>query len=222
MRVLFDYALDNFLSHLPITFVLTVTTASNTDVDVHGVFAGADRSYFEAAVALAQSHNLTVIDKPVKKMVVYLDPAKFKSTWLGNKSIYRTRMAIADGGELIVLAAGIERFGEDDTADRLIRKYGYCGLKTVNELRKTCKDMQDNMSATAHLVHGSTDGRFRVTYCTQKVTKEEVESVCFQYLPYEEATKKFDPKTLTDGWHTLPNGEEFYYISNPALGLWKV
>lgn len=222
VRVLFDYALDNFLSHLPITFVLTVTTASNADVDVHGVFAGADRSYFEKAVALAQTFNLTVIEKPVKKMVVYLDPAKFKSTWLGNKAIYRTRMAIADGGELIVLAAGVERFGEDDTADQLIRKYGYCGLQTVNDLRKTCTDMQDNMSATAHLVHGSTDGRFRVTYCTQKVTKEEVESICFHYMPYEEAIQKYNPQTLTDGWHTLPDGEEFYYISNPALGLWKV
>lgn len=222
VRILFDYALENFLSHVPITFVLTVTTADNTDVTVHGVFGGADRSYFEKAVALAQTHNLAVVEKPVKKMVVYLDPAKFKSTWLGNKAIYRTRMAIADGGELVVLAAGVERFGEDDTADALIRKYGYCGLNTVNELRKTQKDMQENMSATAHLVHGSTDGRFQVTYCTQKVTKEEVESVCFQHMPYEEAIKTYDPHTLQDGWNQLPNGEEFYYISNPALGLWKV
>ncbi|MBR6677893.1 MAG: hypothetical protein IKL23_04080 [Oscillospiraceae bacterium] len=156
----------------------------------------------------------------MKKVVVYLNAEEFKSTWLGNKSVYRTRMAIADGGELIVLAPGVETFGEDKEIDRLIRKYGYCGREKIIQLCETEPELQANMSAAAHLIHGSSDGRFSITYCTEKATKEEIEGVCFGYVPYSEAVKRYDPATLTDGWHTLPDGEEFFYISNPALGLW--
>ena len=154
------------------------------------------------------------------KVVVYLNPEEFKTTWLGNKSVYRTRMAIADGGELIVLAPGVAHFGEDMGIDAIIRKYGYCGREKVIALCGTEEDMKANMGAAAHLIHGSSDGRFSITYCTEKVTKEEVEGVCFNYVPFAEMAKRYDPKTLTDGWHTDTDGKPFFYISNPALGLW--
>ena len=220
VRKVFDYALEHYLSHLPLYFMLTVCTAPGGVIHTHGLFIGAERSYFEKAVALAQKTNLTLVDAPMEKVVVYLNAEEFKSTWLGNKSVYRTRMAIADGGELIVLAPGVETFGEDPEIDRLIRKYGYCGREKVIELCKTQEDLKANMSAAAHMIHGSSDGRFSITYCTEKVSREEVEGVCFRYLPYAEAAKRYDPHTLTDGWHTLPDGERFFYISNPALGLW--
>ena len=220
VRMVFDYALEQFLSHLPIHFIQTVCTAPGGVIHTHGLFASRDRSCFENAVALAQKTNLTLVDEPMKKVVVYLNVEEFKSTWLGNKSVYRTRMAIADGGELIVLAPGVETFGEDGEIDRLIRKYGYCGREKVIELTQTQEDLKANMSAAAHMIHGSSDGRFSITYCTEKVSKEEVEGVCFGYIPYAEAAKKYDPAKLTDGWHTDENGEEFFYISNPALGLW--
>ena len=129
-------------------------------------------------------------------------------------------MAIADGGELIVLAPGADKFGEDAAVDKLIRRYGYCGREKVTALCKTEKDLAENLSAAAHLIHGSSDDRFTITYCTEKLTKEEVEGVCFGYRPYAEAVKDYDPHTLTDGWHTAADGEPFFYISNPALGLW--
>ncbi len=220
VRMVFDYALETFLSHLPIYFIQTVCTAPGGVIATHGLFASRDRSCFENAVALAQKTNLTLVDKPMKKVVVYLNAEEFKSTWLGNKSVYRTRMAIADGGELIVLAPGVETFGEDPEIDRLIRKYGYCGREKVIELCSTQEDLKANMSAAAHMIHGSSDGRFSITYCTEKVGKEEVEGVCFGYMPYAEAVKKYDPAVLTDGWHTDENGDPFFYISNPALGLW--
>ena len=44
--------------------------------------------------------------------------------------------------------------------------------------------------------------------------------VCYNYMPYDEAVKRYDPARLKDGFNTLPDGEEIYYISNPALGLW--
>ncbi len=220
VRKVFDYAHQHFLQGLNLHFMLTVNTAPGGVITSHGLFCGEGRGCFEKAVALAQEKNMTLIDEPMDKVVVYLNPEEFKSTWLGNKSVYRTRMAIADGGELIVLAPGIDKFGEDGEVDRLIRKYGYCGREQVIRLCDEQEDLKANLSAAAHLIHGSSDGRFTITYCTEKVTKEEVEGVCYGYLPYAEAVKRYDPAVLTDGWNTLPGGERFFYISNPALGLW--
>jgi hypothetical protein len=184
---------------------------------------GRDRKLFEEAVAMSQEYNLTYVDKPLQKVVVNLDEREFKSTWLGNKAIYRTRMAIADGGELIVLAKGVRRFGEDDENDRLIRKYGYVGRENVLQLVKeeANDDLRANMSVAAHLIHGSSDGRFSVTYATALLTREEVEGAAFKYMPYGEAVAKYDPAVLKDGYCTLPDGEKIFYISNPALGLWS-
>ena len=222
VRKVFDYAEEHFLKDLPLLYVLTVTTNRSDETILHGLFLGEhERGAFERAVALAQKMNMTHLEKPLGKVVVHLDPREFKSTWLGNKAIYRTRMAIADGGELIVLAPGIDKFGEDGENDKLIRKYGYCGREKVLELVKTKKDLQENLSVAAHLIHGSSDGRFHITYCTKLLSKEEVEGACFGYLPYDEAAKRFDPKKLTDGFHSI-DGEEVFYISNPALGLWTV
>ncbi len=222
VRKVFDYAEAHFIAKLPLAYVLTVTTAPEGEISVHGLFIGRERTYFEQGVALSQRTNLTFVDEPLKKVVVLLDEMEFKSTWLGNKAVYRTRMAIAGGGELIVLAPGVERFGEDMAIDALIRKYGYCGRESVLNLVKENEDLGGNLSAAAHLIHGSSDGRFSITYCTEKVTEDEVRGVCFGYQPYREAAARYDPAKLTDGFNTLPDGEEVYFISNPALGLWAV
>lgn len=163
---------------------------------------------------------MVLLDKPLQKAVVYLDEIEFKSTWLGNKAIYRTRMAIQDGGELVVLAPGVDKFGEDKAVDLLIRKYGYRGREYVLDTLKTAPDLAENLSAAAHLIHGSSDGRFKITYCTRHLSQQEVKGVGFAYLPYEEALKRYPKNKLESGVNTLPDGEEIYYISNPALGLW--
>jgi len=219
VRKVFDYAEQNFLAHIPLLYVLTTTTNKGDEVTIHGLYIGRERSNFEAAVKKSQEINLTHMKKRLNKVVVYLDPREFKSTWLGNKSIYRTRMAIADGGELIVLAPAVGRFGEDDENDRLIRKYGYVGRENVLKLVEENEDLKQNLSVAAHLIHGSSDGRFKITYCAGKLTEEEVRGAAFNYMPYEEAAAKYDPAKLTDGFHTV-DGEEIFYISNPALGLW--
>lgn len=220
VRKVFDYAEAHFLKGVPLCYILTVTTAPEDDVRVHGLFIGRDRMYFEQAVTLSQRKNLTFVDRPLQKVVVSLDEKEFKSTWLGNKAIYRTRMAIADGGELVILAPGVERFGEDGGIDRLIRKYGYCGREEVLALTPENEDLQNNLSAAAHLIHGSSDGRFSITYCTQKLGKEDINGVHYAYIPYAEAAGRYDVNTLKEGFNTLPDGERIYYISNPALGLW--
>lgn len=221
VRKVFDYAEENFLSEVPLMYVLTVTTNTGDDTHIHGLYIGRKRELFEMAVKNSQDTNLNKMDKPLKKVVVYLDPREFKSTWLGNKAVYRTRMAIADEGELIVLAPGVKMFGEDEDNDRLIRKYGYVGRENVLRLVDENEDLKKNLSVAAHLIHGSSDDRFSITYCTKEIGKEEVEGVNFKYIPYDEITKKYDPAVLTDGFHQI-DGEEIFYISNPALGLWTL
>jgi nickel-dependent lactate racemase len=220
VRKILDYALEHYLKNLPIVFVLTVTTAVKNDVTVHGLFIGPERNTFEAAVELAQQKNIDFLEKPIKTCVVYLDPKEFKSTWLGNKAVYRTRMAIEDGGDLIILAPGIKRFGEDNRIDELIRKYGYTGRDQVLKDFHENTDLQQNMSAAAHLIHGSSDGRFSITYAVTDVTKEEIEQVHFNYASYQEMAQKYNPNSLEYGWNTLEDGSEIFFIPNPALGLW--
>ena len=221
VRRIFDYGFEHYLSRRPILFVLTVNTAPGGHIRVHGLFIGEGRQCLTEAVKLAQQKNIDFVPHGLKKCVVYLDPSEFNSTWLGNKAVYRTRMAMADGGELIVLAPGVERFGEDDQVDKLIRKYGYRGrLHTLEAFKKPeNQDLRDNMGAAAHLIHGSSDGRFTITYAVKDITKAEVESVGFAAADYDEMAKKYDPHALQYGYNTV-DGEEVYFIPNPALGLW--
>lgn len=220
VRKVFDYAEANFIQDVPLMYVLTVTTQIADETAIHGLYIGRERSLFEQAVKHSQQLNLTFVEQPLQKVVVYLDEREFKSTWLGNKAIYRTRMAIADGGELIILAPGVKKFGEDPTIDKLIREYGYIGRINILDLCRDNQDIQNNLSVAAHLIHGSSDERFSITYCTDKLTREEVEGAGFGYLSYEEAVKKYNPEKLQDGFNVLDNNEELFYISNPALGLW--
>jgi nickel-dependent lactate racemase len=220
VRAVFDYGEEHFLQEMPLLYVLTVTTAADCEVRLDGLFIGRERRLFEEAVKLSQAKNLTFLDRSPKKVVVYLDEREFKSTWLGNKAIYRTRMAIADGGELVILAPGVRKFGEDERIDQLIRKYGYVGKVKVLELYKANQDLQENLSAAAHLIHGSSDGRFSITYAVQHLTRAEVEGVNFKYASLQEVCAKYDPSKLKDGFNTMPDGEEIFFISNPAVGLW--
>ena len=220
VRKILDYALNTYLGERPIIFALTVTTAPGGSIRTHGLFIGDTRRVLEEAVALAQVKNMDYVPTGIKKCVVYLDPKEFRTTWLGNKSVYRTRMAIADGGELLVLAPGIERFGEDQTIDGLIRKYGYRGRLQILKDFKENEDLQQNMGAAAHLIHGSSDGRFTITYAVKNISRKEVEGVGFAAADYDEMARRYDPEKLAYGYNTMPDGEEIYFIPNPALGLW--
>ena len=222
VRDVLEYASQHFISHLPIVYIQTVLSKDdNGTMRLRGLFIGDDFECFQRASDLALETNFIMVDKPVRKCLVWLDPEEFKSTWLGNKAIYRTRMALADNAELIIMAPALREFGEDRTIDRLIRKYGYRGtpatLKAVNDNT----DLQDNLGAAAHLIHGSSEGRFSITYCPgPEMSKAEIESVGFNYGDLNVILEKYKPGNMHDGWNTTASGEEIYYISNPALGLW--
>ena len=225
VRRVFNYATEKYLKDLPIVYVLTVVGVNEKgEQQTYGLFVGDDPEVFDHAARLSLEVNFVMVEKPLKKIVVWLDPTEFKSTWLGNKSIYRTRMAIADGGELIVLAPALKVFGEDKEIDRLIRKHGYFG--TPHTLHAVAEDpeLRDNLAAAAHLIHGSSEGRFSITYCPGKdpgnLSRQEIESVGFQWADIDTVMQRYDPARLKEGFNTLPDGEEIYYISSPALGLW--
>ena len=221
VRRVLNYASDNFADQLPIVYVQTVIGMDDKgELVTRGLFIGDDYECFQKASELSLEVNFKMLDKPLKKVVVYLDPEEFRSTWLGNKSIYRTRMAVADDGELIVLAPGVKEFGEDPEIDRLIRKYGYFGTDKTLKFVKENKELQESLGAAAHLIHGSTEERFSVTYCPGQLSREEIESVNFNYASLEDMIKLYNPESLKEGFNTLADGEEIFYISNPALGLW--
>ena len=222
VRKLLNYASANFINHLPVVYVQTVIGRDETgNLVMRGLFIGDDEEVFNLAAELSLKVNFIIVEKPLKKVVVFLDPAEFRSTWLGNKSIYRTRMAMADNGELIVIAPGLKEFGEDKEIDRLIRKYGYRGTPATLAALKNNDELMQNLSAAAHLIHGSSEGRFSITYCPGHLTRQEIESVNFTYSDLEQTLKKYNPAKLKDGFNILPDGEEIYYISNPAVGLWS-
>jgi carbohydrate kinase (thermoresistant glucokinase family) len=221
VRRVLNYASEHFGKLLPqIVYVQTVVNKNPAgDLVMRGMFIGDDNECFERAAALSLECNFNLMDREIKKAVVFLDPHEFHSTWLGNKSVYRTRMALADDAELIVLAPGVMEFGEDKTIDMLIRRYGYCGTPATLQAVKDDAELAGNLSAAAHLIHGSSEGRFRIRYCPGHLTREEIEGVHFEYGDLAEYSAKYDVDALKDGWNVV-DGEEIFFVSNPGLGLW--
>lgn len=220
LRKILNYAQDEFCSNLPLLYVLTVIGEdSNGNNVIRGLFIGDDHDCFYQAAELAREVNVTLLDERPKRVVAWLDPEEFHSTWIGNKSVYRTRMLIDDGGELIVLAQGVKTFGEDPEIDKLIRKYGYRTSAEIMALVEQQEDLRANLSAAAHLIHGSSENRFSITYATENISREEVESVGYNHIDYQLAAEKYDIHKMKDGWNEDAQGR-FYFVRNPALGLW--
>lgn len=223
-RQVYDYAQQHYIDgKIPVVYIQTVTTAEGDQVKLHGVYMGDSRKPFEEAAKLAQKLNIVHVERRAKKVIAYLDPAELKTTWVGNKGVYRTRMIIADGGELILLAPGVRAFGENEEMDKMTRKYGYTGTDHILELYRQ-GEFEGRLMSAAHLMQGSSEGRFTITYATRPelMPKEDIESVNYQWADYEETARRYNPKTLKEGWNTLPDGEEVYFVGTPALGLWKV
>jgi nickel-dependent lactate racemase len=222
LRRILNYAQDHFCRHLPLVYALTVIGPNDEGKSVvRGLFVGDDAECFWRACDLSFAVNVTVVRKPFTKCVVYLDPEKFPSTWLGNKGIYRTRMAMADGGELVLLAPGVRTFGEDPQIDRLIRKLGYRTTPEIIAAVNADREMQANLSAPAHLIHGSSEGRFHITYCPSGLSKVEIETANYRYGDLAEYSQRYDVDKLADGWNTTADGEELFFVRDPAMGLWK-
>lgn len=225
VRELYNYADENFLPDIPLVYLLTV---NSTDInpetgltDIKGLYFGNDKKTYKKAAKLSREQNITWLENPVDKIVVFLDEEEFKSTWLGCKAIYRTRKIISDGGEIIIIAPGLKQFGEDKKIDTLIRKYGYVGRERVIELVEENEELRANLSVAAHLIHGSSNGRFKVTFGSEHLSAEEIQNVNFSYTPLNELMNKYDIQKLKPGLNNL-DAEDIYYVANPATGLWDL
>jgi hypothetical protein len=180
---------------------------------------------FREAAALSRQRNITVVGEPWGRATCWLDAREYRSTWLGNKAVYRTRRALATGAELIVLAPGVERFGEDPEIDRLIRRHGYVGRDAVLAAAADDAELRASPGTTAHLIHGSSEGRFSITYCTDPdgggLTPEELSDVGYGWRPLagELAHLGVDATTPT-GPAVDSRGERFAHVARPSLGLW--
>jgi hypothetical protein len=220
-RACFNHAEDELLGRLPDLYVQVVLARNDRDELAHtGVFVGDDLETYLAAARQSRAQNITVFDEPVEKIVCVMQADEFASTWVANKAVYRTRMALADSGELVIIAPGLRRFGEQPEVDAFIRKYGYCGTQRVMEQYRTNADMQDLGHATAHLLHGSSEGRFTITYAPGHLSRAEIEGVHFRYADLNETLARYQPDGRHEGWQTTADGERFYFIPTPSAGLW--
>jgi nickel-dependent lactate racemase len=220
VRNVLNYASDHFLKHVPIVYVQTVVgRRAEGGLAVRGLFIGDDQECFLRAADLSVKVNFEQLDEPIRKAVVYLDPHEFHSTWIGNKAVYRTRMALADGAELIILAPGVSTFGEDKSIDAMIRKYGYRGTPATIEAVEANPDLGAELGAAAHLIHSSSEGRFKITWCPGQLSREEIEGAGFSYGNLAEMLERYDPDKLVHGYNKV-GGEEIFFIANPGLGLW--
>ncbi len=218
VRDVLNYAHGRYLKDLGIVYILTVMGPDDSGAPVmRGIYVGDDEETFLQAAALSRQVNVTLLDEPPRRVVAFLDPEEFHSTWLGNKAIYRTRMAIADGGELTVIAPGVRTFGEDPEIDRLVRRHGYRGTPATLDAVARDPDLRENLSAAAHLIHGSSEGRFDIIYATDPhlLSQQEVEGVGFAWRDVADPLAEHDPEGLATG----PQ-DGFYFVRRPGLGLW--
>ncbi len=222
LRACYNWSEERHLGSLKDVYLQIVMQRDEAGALVtSGIFVGDDLETYLEAARMSREQNITTFAEPVKKIVAVMQPDEFRSTWVGNKAVYRTRMAIADGGELLVIAPGIERFGEQPEVDALIRKYGYCGTERALRLYRTEADMQEIPHGVAHLIHGSSEGRFTIRYAPGHLTREEIEQVGYEYADVAEMLRRYDPAVMKEGWNTMPDGEEVFYISTPSAGLWS-
>jgi len=220
LRHCYNKAESEYLGQLPDIYIQLVMGYNTENKLVHtGFYCGNDVDTYLMAAQQSMAQNITVVP-PLKKVVAIMQGDEFFSTWVANKAIYRTRKAMADGGELIIIAPGLKRFGEQDEVDKIIRTYGYVGTEKVMKLWKEQKELQDLTHATAHLIHGSSEDRFKITYAPGHLSEEEIRSVNFDFLDYNKALEIYRPDKLKNGFNTLANGEEIYFISTPSAGLW--
>jgi nickel-dependent lactate racemase len=220
LRHCYNKAETEFLTDIPDAYILVTMRYNENEKLVHsGFYCGDDTDTYLLAAEQSASENI-IVAPPLKKVVAVMQGDEFFSTWVANKAIYRTRKAMADGGELIIIAPGLKRFGEQDEVDKIIRTYGYSGTPKIMKLWKEHDELQDLTHATAHLIHGSSEGRFKITYAPGHLTKEEIESVNFNYLDINQAIEIYNPAKLKNGFNKLVNGEEIYFISTPSAGLW--
>jgi nickel-dependent lactate racemase len=222
LRHCYNWAEKEFLGELPdVYFQIVMKRDAKNKLVTSGIYVGDDLDTYLMAAESSRKQNISTFDKPVRKVVAVMQADEFRSTWVANKAVYRTRMALADGGELLIIAPGLERFGEQPAVDALIRKYGYRGREETLQNYRTREDLRDLAHGTAHLIHGSSEGRFSIRYAPGHLSRQEIEMVNYDYADLGETLERYPPVQMKEGWNTMLDGEEVFFISTPSAGLWS-
>ncbi len=219
LRACFNWAEREMLGHLNDVYMQIVMRRDEQNRLVTcGIYVGDDLETYLQAARRSSQENISTFERPIRKVVAVMQGDEFHSTWVANKAVYRTRMVIADGGELLILAPGLKRFGEQPDVDALIRRYGYRGTPNILANYRTQADMQAIPHAVAHLIHGSSEGRFTIRYAPGYLSRHEIESVGYEWADLGAMQERY--RHMREGWNTMPGGEEVFYISTPSAGLW--
>ena len=76
-------------------------------------------------------------------------------------------------------------------------------------LYKTEADMQAIPHGVAHLIHGSSEGRFTIPLCAGPSIGRRRSSRSATSMPtLSETQRRYDPAKMKEGWNTMPDGEE--------------
>ena len=221
VRRVLNYASDHFAQNLPIVYVQTVVSKNAAGkLVIRGLYIGDDAECFELAAELSLKVNFMMMDREIKKAVVFLDPHEFKTHLAGQQK--RLSHPHGPGRQCGThrprsWRSRFRRRPRDRHTHPQVRLLRHSG--NASGRQRTTPSWPAICSAAAHLIHGSSEGRFTIRYCPGHLTREEIEGVHFDYGDLAEYIAKYDPEKLSDGWNIV-DGEEIFFISNPALALW--
>ncbi len=229
IRTLLNAIYDASLAHLPVHFAMTVMTE-----ELDGIFRpyalciGDDTECFDAAAAASTEANIIPEPRCYDLVVAYLPRRQYRSLWLANKAIYRLSDIVATGGELLIIAPGVDRVAEDDAfGDLIVRHGGYMGSAAVErELNQSGRrrrgrhSLSANLAVAAHLIHGSPEERYKVTYATDSLSPELLQRLGYQHRTLA-SINAYRPFRRPVGGCTNALGRDYYYVYNPGFRLWR-
>jgi len=79
--------------------------------------------------------------------------------------------------------------------------------------------LASDLSAAAHLIHGSSEGRFTIRWCPGHLSEREIEGAGYEHGDLRSMLMRYPPEKLKHGYNRI-DGEEVFFIADPGLGLW--
>jgi len=185
------------------------------------LYAGPDDECYLLAALLARKQNVAALDEPLPRVVALLSGDQFDTLWSAVEVVSCLRMALNAGGELLLIAPGLIELSSDAATAALVARHGYAGAAELAAAARREPELAAEAVAAAHLRQGSTEGRFWITVATDGLDAETLRRANLKHVELSEAYLRYRPAHRRGGWNTTDDGEKFYYVPNPAEGLWS-
>lgn len=186
-----------------------------------GFYAGVGEEAYLQAALLSRQHNVTVVEEGLQRVVAFFPGLRFASLWDVQQLLPRLAMCLADGGELILLAPGIERLAADDAPLAVYRRTGYLGAAELRERQRTDPELGNEPWLATHLLNGSTNGRSKIYHALDGIDAETLRALNLWPMELEETLFRYRPAKAKAGWNITNEGEKFFFIPDPTAGLWS-